>query len=214
MNKEKIDTTKFYNDLSQSWDNTRPKYTEEIFRKIASRLDKSRPYSILDFGCGTGLLCEYLSENLPKAKIDGIDISNQMIEKARINCPNCNFYTGDIFSVTLPQYDVIVSKDVFNHIDDIPQTLKRLDSLLRVNGMLILANREREGGVKNSIVAALESLEYKMFVEQYSFVPTKEEIELFLKTLPNFNEYHIKTIRERLEASGEYYVVYATKRIR
>ncbi|VVB84905.1 Trans-aconitate 2-methyltransferase [uncultured archaeon] len=214
MNKEKIDTTKFYNDLSQNWDNTRPKYTQEIFRKIASRLDKNKSCSILDFGCGTGLFCKYLSENLPKAKIDGIDISNQMIEKARINCPNSNFYTGDIFSVTLPQYDVIVSKDVFNHIDDIPKTLKRLDSLLRVNGMLILANREREQGVKNNIVTTFESLEYKTFVEQYSFMPTREEIELFLKTLPNFSEHHIKTIRERLEASGEYYVVYATKKIR
>ncbi len=177
MNKKKIDLAKFYNDLSQSWDNTRPKYTQEIFRKIASHLDKNKQYFILDFGCGTGLLCKYLSENLPKAKIDGIDISNQMIEKARINCPNCNFYTGDIFSVTFPQYDAIVSKDVFNHIDDIPKTLKRLNDLLRVNGMLILANRERERGVKNSIVATLESLEYKMFVEQYSFMPTKEEIE-------------------------------------
>lgn len=178
---------------------------------MASRLDKSKPCAILDFGCGTGLLCKYLSENLPGAKIDGIDISNQMIEKAMMNCPNCNFYTGEIFSAALPRYDVIVSKDVFNHIDDIPKTLKRLNDLLRVNGMLILANREREQGVKNSIVATFESLGYKTFVEQYSFMPTKEEIELFLRTLPNFSENHVKTIRDRLEASGEYYVVYANK---
>ncbi len=211
MNKEKIAIAKFYNDLSWNWDNTRPKYTQEIFRKMASRLDKSKPCAILDFGCGTGLLCKYLSENLPGAKIDGIDISNQMIEKAMMNCPNCNFYTGEIFSAALPRYDVIVSKDVFNHIDDIPKTLKRLNDLLRVNGMLILANREREQGVKNSIVATFESLGYKTFVEQYSFMPTKEEIELFLRTLPNFSENHVKTIRDRLEASGEYYVVYANK---
>lgn len=214
MNKDKIDITKFYNDLSQNWDNTRPKYTLEIFQKIASRLDKSKPSAILDFGCGTGLLCKYLSENLPKAKIDGIDISSQMIEKARINCPNCNFNTGDIFSVNLPQYDAIFSKDVFNHIGDIPQTLKRLDSLLRASGMLILANREREGGIKNSIIAALESLEYTISTEQYSFTPTKEEIESFLKTLPNFSEHHIKTIKERLEVSGEYYIICANKRSR
>ncbi len=211
MNNEKIDIAKFYNDLSQNWDKTRPKYTQEIFQKIVSRLDISKPCAILDFGCGTGLLCKYLSENLPRAKIDGIDISNQMIEKAGINCPNCNFYAGEIFSVVLPRYDVIVSKDVFNHIDDIPKTLKRLNDLLKVNGMLILANREREQGVKNSITVAFESLGYKTFVEQYSFVPTKEEIEFFLKTLPNFTEHHVKTIRERLEASGEYYVIYATK---
>ncbi len=81
MNKEEIDITKFYNDLSQNWDNTRPKYTLEIFRKIASRLDKSKLCSILDFGCGTGLFCKYLAENLPKTKIDGIDISNQIYFK-------------------------------------------------------------------------------------------------------------------------------------
>lgn len=119
MDKKKIDITKFYDDLSQSWDSTRPKYTLEIFIEIISRLDKNKPYSILDFGCGTGLLCKYLSDNLPNAKIDGIDISSQMIERAKANCPGCNFYVGDILSIALPQYDAIISKDVFNHIDDI-----------------------------------------------------------------------------------------------
>ncbi len=33
MTKNKLETSKFYDDLSATWDKTRPKYTEEIFRK-------------------------------------------------------------------------------------------------------------------------------------------------------------------------------------
>ncbi|MFH1745086.1 MAG: methyltransferase domain-containing protein [bacterium] len=80
-----FDINKFYDNLSKSWDKIRPEYTTEIFRKITSRLDKNKLYSILDFGCGTGLLCKFISDNFPDAKIEGIDISSQMIEKAKSN---------------------------------------------------------------------------------------------------------------------------------
>ncbi|MGZ3882421.1 MAG: class I SAM-dependent methyltransferase [Flavisolibacter sp.] len=56
--------------------------SQEICRKITSRFDRKNSYSIFDFGCGTGSLCKFISDNFPDAKIEGIDISSQMIEKA------------------------------------------------------------------------------------------------------------------------------------
>lgn len=207
----RLEIDKFYDDLSKIWDKTRPKYTAEIFSKIISHLDKNKPYSILDFGCGTGLLCKNLHENLPNAKIEGIDISGQMIEKAKTNCPNCNFYVGDILSFNLPKYDIVVSKDVFNHVEDIHKTVTRLDELLTDLGKLIIANRERNKGEKNKITDALRQLGYKISAEHFSFKPTKKEIDDFTAELPAFIEEHKAFIRKKLEESGEYYIIFADK---
>ena len=208
----KFEIDKFYDDLSKSWDKTRPKYTQEIFRKITAHLDKNKPYSIFDFGCGTGLLCKFISNNFSNAKIEGIDISSQMIEKAKINCPNCNFYVGDITSINLPNYDVIVSKDVFNHIKDIPKTISRLNDLLNPNGTLIITNRERKQNVKDEIVNTLETMNYEISTEYHSFKPTTQEIDYFIETLSNFKEEHKNIIRKKLEGEDKYYIIFANKK--
>lgn len=210
-NTKQFNIEKFYNDISQNWDNTRPKYTFEIFKKIASYLVKNNSSVVLDFGCGTGLFTKYVQENYPGIKVSGIDISSQMIEKAKVNLPNCKFYTGDIFSITLPKYDAVVSKDVFNHIPDSNKALTRLDELVNPGGVMIIANREREQKTKKEILAVLQSLKYQISEERYLFAPTKEEIDSFLKTLPNFDDYHKDIIRKRLEKSDDYYILYAHK---
>lgn len=210
-NIHKIKVDKFYDDLSEIWDKTRPKYTEGIFRKIIARLDKIKPYLILDFGCGTGLLCKYLHENLPNAKVDGIDISSRMIEKAKANCPDCKFYAGNVLSVHLPEYGLVVSKDVFNHIEDIPKTIRRLDELLNKGGGFIIANRERDKEVKGTITGALRQLGYRILIERFSLKPTKKEIDTFMAGIPTFKEEHKALVRKKLEESGEYYIIFADK---
>lgn len=211
MTENKFETSKFYNDLSATWDKTRPKYTEEIFRKITSYIDKNKTHSILDFGCGTGLFCKYIADNFQNIKIDGIDISSQMVEKARMNCPDSTFYVGDISLINLPKYDIIISKDVFNHIENIPKTISKLNDLLNYNGMLIITNRERNSDLEK-IVNILNAMNYKTVIEYLSFKPTSEEIELFLQTLSNFKEEHKNIIKLKLENTDRYYLVLADKK--
>lgn len=208
---KQLNIEKFYDDLSQNWDNTRPKYTHEIFKKIASYLVKNNLSSVLDFGCGTGLFAKYVQENYPGIEVEGIDTSSQMIEKARTNCLSCQFYAGDIFSTALHKYDAIVSKDVFNHISDIPKTLSRLNELISPQGLIVIANRERESNTEKEITAALKSLRFQVTVHHFDFKPSQEEIESFLKTLVGFEEKHKDIIKERLVSSGKYYIVSANR---
>ena len=212
MTENKFEIDKFYDNLSKSWDKTRPKYTQKIFRKITSHLDKNKPFSIFDFGCGTGLLCKFISNNFPKVKIEGIDISSQMIEKAKTNCPNCNFYVGDITSINLSNYNVIISKDVFNHIEDIHKTISRLNDLLNPKGMFIIANREREQNVKDEIVNTLETMNFEISTEYHSFKPTKLEINSFVEILSNFKKEYKNIIRKKLGSSDKYYIIFANKK--
>lgn len=210
-NDQQLNLKKFYDDLAQSWDNTRPKYNLKVFEKIISYLVKYDFSSVLDFGCGTGLFCKYVQENYPGIKVSGIDISSKMIEKARANCPGQKFYAGDIFSIPLPKYDAVVSKDVFNHIADVKKTLVRLDELVSPGGAIVIANREREQTARKEILAGFYSLKYQVSEEKFSFTPTDEEINSFLKTLSNFHDRHKAIIRKRLVESGDYYILYTRK---
>ncbi len=113
------------------------------------------------------------------------------------DCPDSNFYLGDILSIELTHsYDVIVSKDVFNHIEDINKTISRLYGLLTAGGALVIANRERNANVKHRIVNALKSLGCEISIEYYSFKPDKEEIEAFINTLSGFRDEHKKAIKK------------------
>jgi|GEM_PF-5091386 len=62
-------------------------------------------------------------------------------------------------------YNVIISKDVFNHIDDIYNTISILNGLLNTKGKIIIANRERNSDIKNKIINALETLNYEISTE-------------------------------------------------
>ena len=52
-----------------------------IIKNMESVAPKTR--SILEVGCGTGYNLEMLAKTFPKAKITGMDVSAQMLEKAK-----------------------------------------------------------------------------------------------------------------------------------
>ncbi len=139
----------------------RPQCMTRVFGRIPAHLDE-RCASVLDFGCGTGLLCQYLHEKRRDTRVHGIHISGQMIAKARSNCAECVFHEGDIGSIDLPHFDAVVSKDVFEHVADIGRVIGAIDDLLSPRSTLVIANRERGGGVKERILEALSARAYSV----------------------------------------------------
>lgn len=72
--------------------------------------------SLLDFGCGTAHLLEYIKKNkYKKILYTGLDISQKFIDVAQVKYPDNSFYCIDIFdsSVALPNFDYIVMNGVF-----------------------------------------------------------------------------------------------------
>lgn len=67
--------------------------------------------TILDVGCGLGDLVPYL-EQLTDGNFNyiGVDVADELIKDARAVHPgsNCEFLTGDVFSINLPQVDISV----------------------------------------------------------------------------------------------------------
>lgn len=112
---------------------------------ISNSVNVSRKTDILDIGVGTGNLSLLLYEK--GARIDGVDFSPKMLEKAKEKMLAGNFYIFD-FSHGLPpkllsrKYDYIVSSYAFHHLDDSAKLdfIMMLRNLLKENGKIIIGD--------------------------------------------------------------------------
>ncbi len=132
------------------WDTASKNYdkTEERFEYIHSKSrENTKNYLkdsdiVLDYGCGTGTTsCEF--SNLVK-EIHAIDISPKMIATAKkkaeaLQIENINFRATDIFDARLKKdsFDTILAFNVLHTIPDPQGALKRIDELLKPDGIFI-----------------------------------------------------------------------------
>ena len=89
--------------------------------------------SVLDIGCGYREYADYKDWAAPLKRYHGVDLVDVPISACKVRFGACNNYVfsvGDGFcDVELSQYDLVVVKDVFNHL---PLNCVR-EKLLRLN---------------------------------------------------------------------------------
>lgn len=97
--------------------------------------------NILDIGCSTGLLANVLKKINPLAKITGIDISEEVGEKAKLALEE--FYCLDLDYDKLPdfkkKFDLIILGDVLEHLKRPDKLLQNLNKILNKNGEIIIS---------------------------------------------------------------------------
>src|SRR5947209_7953422 len=64
------------------------------FRELLARVGAQDPVVVADVGCGPGSLTRELAERWPRARVEGVDDSAEMIERARAEA-------GDLVQLTL-----------------------------------------------------------------------------------------------------------------
>ena len=101
-----------------------------------------RDLAIVDVGCGAGWTCERLAAF---GSVTGVDLADEVLDRARTRLPHVRFLTGDVFSVELPResFDVVVSLEVLSHVKNQQDFVDRLATLLRPGGWLMLATQNR-----------------------------------------------------------------------
>ena len=110
--------------------------------------------AILDLGCGTGL-CGQAVRALA-TRLDGVDLSPQMIAKARQRAIYNELAVGDLYPFLEKKakcYDVLVAAGVFEHIGDPRRVFRAAFGALRGSGLFIFTaedNPTRELSVNNS----------------------------------------------------------------
>lgn len=163
------------------------KYDEEYGNDLSDTpyidifLSKTWGNRILDIGCGTGTLSEYIANK--GYTVDAIDFSEEMLKIARNKIKNVNFIQMDMRNIDIDKkYNGIMLAYSLFHISK-KEVIKAIESyynLLEDNGTMLIILQEGEGEkyVEENLEKGL-----KKFVNYYSF----EEIEKVL----NANHFEI-----------------------
>lgn len=110
-------------------------------------IEKTREYikaddTILDFGCGTGLICNEIAENV--GIIHAIDISTKMIEISKNKASerkiqNIDFERTTIFDekFKVGSFDAIIAFNIFHLLEEPQKYFQRINQILKPGGLII-----------------------------------------------------------------------------
>lgn len=99
--------------------------------------------SVLDLGCGTGLAGMMFRPRA--ARLNGIDLSPAMIEKARGRGIYDGLAVADIESGLSGQYDLILAADTLVYLGDLGPVLVAVAAHLSANGFFLFTTEAKEG---------------------------------------------------------------------
>ena len=135
------------------WDSNpgRVRLASDVGAAIIAAIPLTKDTTVIDFGCGTGLLTLKL-QPLVKS-ITGVDnspgmlamLKNKIAEQdlGNVLTQHVDFEKGQHVS---GQYDLIVSSMVLHHIPDTAELFKEWLGLLRPNGQVCFADLDTEDG--------------------------------------------------------------------
>lgn len=101
------------------------------------------PSSVLEVGCGTGLLTRRLLKRFPNAHIDAVDVAERMIARAKNACAQSDrvawFVSDTLHFQPMHRYPLIVSNSSLHWLDCLPLGLEHLAALLEPGGHLVFS---------------------------------------------------------------------------
>jgi SAM-dependent methyltransferase len=97
-----------------------PEAQERRFEQLVKVIQAARPFTLIDYGCGYGAMCDFLRRKGWQFEYFGLDIIEEMVRAAREthkDFPNAHFTT---LESELPVADYLVAGSIFNIKLDAP----------------------------------------------------------------------------------------------
>lgn len=149
-----------FGNLSKIYDEIRPSMPEEVIDDFFSHLSSKRP-SVLDLGCGTGIITRQLAAQ--GAVLTGTDIDSRMIEQAKQHQQgNIDYLVAPTEKLPLPDsaFDAMTAFSAFHWFAN-TQALAEIKRALKNNGVFFLANRNHVGEMRKEYLNILRSFTNK-----------------------------------------------------
>jgi SAM-dependent methyltransferase len=99
--------------------------------------------TILDAGCGSGVFSFELAKRHPEGQVTGVELEPDLVARAneiakRAGLGNCCFRQGDVTKLDFEDaFDLVVSVDNFEHVEDDIAAMRTLLRALRPGGRLV-----------------------------------------------------------------------------
>ena len=128
----------FFDRLADNWDEGNLR-NEEVIAEILQKGGIGKGKKVLDVACGTGVLFpDYIRLG---ADVVGIDISENMVKKAREKFPDIQVYCGDASSFEFENdFDAVMIYNAFPHFIDAEKLIENLFLALKTSGRLTVAH--------------------------------------------------------------------------
>ncbi len=129
----------FFDALAAEWDFNFTAEDLERLQRIVDRLEIKEGMTVLDLGCGTGILFDMVRRKVGKSgSITGVDFSFQMAQKAHRNFPFDNVNVVDADAINLPfadsTFDAAVAFASFPHFSDQKRAVEETHRVLKNDG--------------------------------------------------------------------------------
>lgn len=143
-----------FDGAARHWDEKpgRLELADNIAAGIRQAIQLRPDMSMLDFGCGTGLITLALAPSVARAT--GADSSAGMLEELQAKSQSLGL--GNVSARLLDNesgldfdeaYDLIVSSMTFHHVPRIPGILSQMYRLTTPGGQLAIADLDEDGGM-------------------------------------------------------------------
>lgn len=185
MNREDRNVFKVYDEVSEWFNENRSKHLIELkyLQELLSYLPEKS--EILDLGCGTGkpIMEYFLSQNY---RVIGVDASWKMLEIAKSNFPNNEFYLMDMRRLKIERkFDAIIAWHSFFHlpVDDQEKLIPKLSNLLNPNGLFLFTSGPENGiswgkiNGQDLFHASMSESQYKNLLQNNNFKVIKHVVQ-------------------------------------
>lgn len=119
----------------------------ERFRRDGKALDALAGLTVLDIGCGGGLLCEPLARM--GASVTGIDPARTNVETARLHAADSGLAvdyrctTAEDVAAAGERFDIVLAMEVVEHVADVGLFVEACATLVKPGGLLFMATINR-----------------------------------------------------------------------
>lgn len=133
----------------ESWDNIASKFNEWMEKddypeKLLNRIELDSNDSVLDIGCGNGVITIPLAQKA--TKVTAMDISSKMLEILKKNAKNSglnnintfNQRIEDVTEENVGKHDVVVASRSLNGVSDIGKELEKINNVAKKSVYLTL----------------------------------------------------------------------------
>lgn len=116
--------------------------------QICTHFDRKniKDLSVLDVGCGGGLVCEPLAQM--GAQVTGIDAGKTAVKIAIEHAADSGLditYKCETSTDHKGQYDVVLALEIIEHVDNVDDFVESVCKLVKPNGLIIFSTLNRTG---------------------------------------------------------------------